>query len=1415
MTQNNIISSISVFDYARNKLCDLYDSQYDLDGQAYGITFETNMTDGIKSLSFSIPYKIDGKQNFRWKFLKSEYLIRFIYDGKTEWFIAQKPSKHRDKKSVYGSVTCSGLEVSLKTKNIYKEFDDENGIGTIGELVDKILAGTGWHRGHTDSLLEADGTTEKIRSITSGNKQGALGLMTTVCNIFKCFPVYKSDTKTVELYNFNNRDQVLEGTIGINLEALAVNYNSTDIITRLYVEGEYEEDGYVGIDSANPTGLNYIFNFDYYKEIGVFSSEHEDALQQYLTDIADIKTQISAETSDLIDVENALNDLIGQCELVVYYVSHGYTTPLYIYGDPLEESIELQVGDDVVVVNSNGTYRYATIVTEPSALIQTGDYAIAKFITKAAGSLGANEVQVEAKDKQIANLERKKNATTKEDKIAEYNAEIAQQQEEIETIYTKDNGLYDQMDAVMKSTGLLNDRDVINSALDALRVQQDDIEADFIIAMGDMLRDGYWNDKNYIAGQEAHLLADAEDRLSVYSRPDVSYSFNIVRLSEQFGIPIQDFKLNAIFRVHDDELDVHDNLFVIKITIGVDDESAGNIEVSNKDITLNSNDLGALLSRMSQLSDLIEQKNTLYERAKAIQKNGSIYTDRLNGQIDVLKTQLLSTVSNWYTDSQGNIMFEAADGGSAMMLCGAGFMIANSRDDDDNWVWRTFGTGEGFTADEIVAGFISAERIEAGSISTNKVEPGFGGSLVITGNPSITNLNNAIANDFVENHPYNAGEMVNHNGVFYIFTNDFAGGTFEEALNYMSDTSVAAQIELMPDKIISMVEGKSYSRTYIQPTDPTLDPTLNVRFGDYWMRTNEGKNWGEVKMFTWQAIKTNTWGELKGYQELYCWDGTQWQQVSEHAAVASAFTRITQTQEMILQEAERSNAKYIARTTHYQDADSIVTTAQAYTDNKLGNYSTISQTAYAIETYVTNSLGDYSTTIQTQSMIQTTISSSLSNYYTKTETASQISTTISSSLSNYYTKSETASQIQTTISTSLSNYYTKTETASQIQTTISSSLSNYYTKTETASQIQTTISSSLSNYYTKTETDSKISTTISSSLSNYYTKTETASQISTTISSSLSNYYTKTETASQISTTISSSLSNYYTKSETASQISTTISSSLSNYYTKTETASQITATVSSAVTGEVSGYGLTAAGLAISGSKYIKLDVTQSNYVHITNSGIDVAGSRIKINGKEVWGRDDIIILRSGQTESSITHPAGDWVLIKPYYDSTISGTGKTGAYAKNIVISDYNISSGYAFGNGADWYQYDVSVGVGNTSSSIQQVVVTVFFSNKPFRFSDDSAAGTYYSQALQQCTTYTWSSAQTTIGVNNTHVFNLTTDHVIQNLCSEGSIVYYAITGVGFTGSRILSHTFTATTDAKTSKVPCTVYYYPPVS
>lgn len=92
---------------------------------------------------------------------------------------------------------------------------------------------------------------------------------------------------------------------------------------------------------------------------------------------------------------------------------------------------------------------------------------------------------------------------------------------------------------------------------------------------------------------------------------------------------------------------------------------------------------------------------------------GPVPTDWLDGIIDVLTNQLKSTTSNWYTDENGNLVFETLDGTAAMRLTGNGFMLANEKNPvNDEWVWRTFGTGDGFTADEIKSGEIQTSLVK-------------------------------------------------------------------------------------------------------------------------------------------------------------------------------------------------------------------------------------------------------------------------------------------------------------------------------------------------------------------------------------------------------------------------------------------------------------------------------------------------------------------------------------------------------------------------------------------------------------------------------------------------------------------------------------------------------------------------------
>lgn len=61
-----------------------------------------------------------------------------------------------------------------------------------------------------------------------------------------------------------------------------------------------------------------------------------------------------------------------------------------------------------------------------------------------------------------------------------------------------------------------------------------------------------------------------------------------------------------------------------------------------------------------------------------------------------------------------------ATGGTAMQLCSLGFRIASGTKADGSYDWRTFGTGNGFAADWINAGTLSANLIKAGVISDRR-----------------------------------------------------------------------------------------------------------------------------------------------------------------------------------------------------------------------------------------------------------------------------------------------------------------------------------------------------------------------------------------------------------------------------------------------------------------------------------------------------------------------------------------------------------------------------------------------------------------------------------------------------------------------------------------------------------------------
>ena len=251
-----------------------------------------------------------------------------------------------------------------------------------------------------------------------------------------------------------------------------------------------------------------------------------------------------------------------------------------------------------------------------------------------------------------------------------------------------------------------------------------------------------------------------------------------------------------------------------------------------------------------------------------------------------------------------------------------------------------------------------------------------------------------------------------------------------------------------------------------------------------------------------------------------------------------------------------------------------------------------------------------------------------------------------------------------------------------------------------------------------------------------------------------------------------------------------------------------------------VSDIAITQYGVAVSGSKYIKLDVNSNNYVHIDQNGIEVMGNRIKVNGEDIFARDDLIIMNPNATASwrrtvsgIESHQSGkhDWVMIRPFYDASITYAGVTGQAQQQTPINNKYTesgSSGKAFGGAADWYNYAIALTLGNTASVMRQLTVQLFLANKPFSFDNSSAdrRAAAAAQANVICPEVTG-----TIGANNTLTLNISSGHVGYNLCGENNSIYYYIYGLNYEGMVVNGNTMNATTDTTNGRVPCTVYYY----
>ena len=178
---------------------------------------------------------------------------------------------------------------------------------------------------------------------------------------------------------------------GKNLSKVARKLDSSNLVTRLYVEGEYGDFGYVGIDDAegNETGLPFILNFDYFRELGLFTQEHEQALETYIEDYGTATRNIASGTAQLLEDSASLIALIGVCEYALFPIVNGAVDMNNaVFSPGASDALKaLNTGDAAIFIQSSGRYIHDEYGT-PS--LSSYSY-IAKFDPTITGLMAAHE----------------------------------------------------------------------------------------------------------------------------------------------------------------------------------------------------------------------------------------------------------------------------------------------------------------------------------------------------------------------------------------------------------------------------------------------------------------------------------------------------------------------------------------------------------------------------------------------------------------------------------------------------------------------------------------------------------------------------------------------------------------------------------------------------------------------------------------------------------------------------------------------------------------------------------------------------------------------------------------------------------------------------------------------------------------
>lgn len=454
---------------------------------------------------------------------------------------------------------------------------------------------------------------EKIRSITA-SESNRFNMIQDLCEVFECWAKFEIEhnpqtgeillddeyrqKKWITFHEYIGKDNYAGFRYGINLKSIQRTLNSDGIVSKIVVKNnanEFAPNGFCSISRAmeNPTGENFILSFDYY-------------IQQGLIDFSEVNNDLYLDVNGYI----------------------GYYKKLKRLNQEREAQIDLQSKLLTDISQYEANYKtYKTSVESAQEELRNTEIEIERLTGLVLDELKEDENNSWWEDTELI---------TKVNKVAQLNSLIRQHSKLRDLEQTLDtNGLPIAGRLYEAEKQFSELEDYIKNLADEKRA----LNLRFYKKYSRFIQEGSWISEDYTDDNLYYL--DAESTLFTSAQPKVTYTINVLELSQLEGYENYTFALGDKTYIEDTEFfgwvwsengvktPYHEEIVVSEFTVELDSPEKNTFKVQNFKTQFED-----LFQRITATTQSVEYHTGEYNRTSSvIQTDGTIAAETLQNSM--------------------------------------------------------------------------------------------------------------------------------------------------------------------------------------------------------------------------------------------------------------------------------------------------------------------------------------------------------------------------------------------------------------------------------------------------------------------------------------------------------------------------------------------------------------------------------------------------------------------------------------------------------------------------------------------------------------------------------------------------------------------------------------------------------------